>query len=76
MTYDSNVRPPTRDENLSIIGWAESELVEGAPTSDPDPLYTSDATRVDQALSSVLEHRNDDYVEAKGDTVGTARTGR
>jgi ElaB/YqjD/DUF883 family membrane-anchored ribosome-binding protein len=65
MTYDPNFRSPAQVEDLEAKELAIPVLAESPPPSVSGPLYTSDAPRVDQALSSVLEHRNDPYVEPK-----------
>lgn len=65
MAYDPNQRSPTRVENLEAKEVAIPVSAESPSPSVSGPLHTSDAPRVDQALSSVLEHRSDPYVEPK-----------
>lgn len=65
MTYDPNFRSPARGEDLGTKEPGISVPAESSSTLVSGPPHTSDAPRVDQALSSVLEHRNDPYVEPR-----------
>lgn len=65
MTYEPNLRSPTRIEDLETKDLSIPASAESPPTSVSGPLNTSNAPRVDQALRSVLEHRNDPSVEPK-----------
>jgi ElaB/YqjD/DUF883 family membrane-anchored ribosome-binding protein len=65
MTYDPHFRSPARGEDLEAKEPAIPVVAESSSTTVSGPLHTSDAPRVDQALSSVLEHRNNPYVEPK-----------
>src|SRR5688572_23035962 len=65
MTHDPNLSSPVRVEDLETKEPAIPVSAGSPSTPVPGPLHTSDAPRVDQALNSVLEHRNDPYVEPK-----------
>lgn len=65
MTYDPNFRSPTPGEGLETKNPAISVSAESSSMSVSGPLHASDAPRVDQALNSLLQHRNDPYVEPK-----------
>ncbi len=65
MTYDFNQRSPSRVEDLET---KEPKIPVSAESPTPAAsglIHPSDAPRVDQALNSVLEHRNDPYVEPR-----------
>ncbi|GGG05971.1 MULTISPECIES: hypothetical protein [Rhizobium] len=65
MKYDPNLGLPAQVEDLETKDLAIPVSAKSPSTSVSRPLHTSDAPRVDQALRSVLEHRNDPYVEPK-----------
>jgi ElaB/YqjD/DUF883 family membrane-anchored ribosome-binding protein len=65
MIYDPNFRSPAPGEDVETKKPAISVSAESPSTSVSGPLRTSDAPRVDQALNSVLEHRDDPYVEPR-----------
>jgi ElaB/YqjD/DUF883 family membrane-anchored ribosome-binding protein len=65
MTYDPNLGSPARQQAPEATEQTTSVSTGASSSLSPDPLHTSDAPRVDQAMNSVLEHRNDPYVEPK-----------
>lgn len=65
MTNDPHFRSPARGEDLDTKEPAIPEVAESSSPTVSGPLHISDAPRVDQALNSVLEHRNDPYIEPK-----------
>ncbi|WP_313607159.1 hypothetical protein [Rhizobium sp.] len=65
MTYDPNLSASARQQVPETKEVSTSVSTESSSALSAGSLNASDASRVDQALNSLLEHRNDTYVEPK-----------
>jgi hypothetical protein len=65
MTNDPDLHSPARPGGPETKAVASSISSETSSAPVSGPLSPSDAPRVDEAMNSVLEHRNAPYVEPK-----------